>query len=124
VYPIFASPWPLVGLRVIHESFELADHAHSRSVVNARLPFPPDAGISAGLLVTDTAHRVTVGALTLVVADPPHPMNNATTRNGQSCRGDEMRPPHMFVCTGQRAAALQTERREQLSDYRFLSRID
>jgi hypothetical protein len=64
-----ASPCPLVALRVIHGSFELADHAHSRSVFTARLPLPPEAGTSGGLLLIATAHFVSVGALTLVVAD-------------------------------------------------------
>src|SRR5262245_10276367 len=98
-----ASPWPLVALNVIQASFELADHAHSRAVFNARLPLPPDAGISGGVLVMDTAHRSGVGALTLVVALPPQPVNRAQKRTGQSCR-EGMRAPHMFVRAGRRAA--------------------
>jgi hypothetical protein len=93
-----ASPWPLVLLRDIHESFELADHAHSRSVLSAKLPFPPEAGTSGGVLVIDTAHRLAVGALTLVVADPPQPLTTATMRRGQSCRANGIRSPNMFVC--------------------------
>jgi hypothetical protein len=92
-------------------------------VFSARLPLPPDAETSGGLLVIDTAHRVPVGALTLVVAEPPHPTERATRRRGQSCREDGIRPPHMFVFTGQRTRRVQTERREQLI-YSFLSRID
>jgi hypothetical protein len=111
---MLAPPWPLVALRVIHESFELADHAHSRSVFTTRLPFPPDAAISGGLLVIDTAQRVVVGALTVVVAEPPHAVNTATTRRGHSCRGEGIGPPHMVVCTGQRVGLMQTQRREQL----------
>lgn len=107
-----ASPWPLVALSVIHEFFELADHAHSRSVFSARRPLPPDAGTSGGVVVIDTAQRGDVGALTLVVADPPHPLNTVTIRRGHSGRGNGMRPPDMFVCTGQQIARVQTERRE------------
>jgi hypothetical protein len=85
-----------VALRVIHESFELADHAHSRSVFKARVPFPPAAGISGGLLVIDTPHLVSVGALTLVVADPPHLVKAATTRKGHRYRRERIRRAHMF----------------------------
>jgi hypothetical protein len=100
VYPTVASPCPLVALRVIHESFELADHAHSRSVFKARLPLPPDAGISCELLVTDTPHLLDDGALTLVVADPPHRANVATIRRSQRHRGDRSKRTHMLVGTG------------------------
>jgi len=123
VYPMVASPCPLVALRVIHASFELADHAHSRSVLTARLPAPPDAGISGGLLVIDTEHLVWLGALTLVVAELPQPVNNKARTSGQRCRGDGAR---MVVCTDQRPEPLQSERRELLpwvGDYRRLARI-
>lgn len=112
-----ASPCPLVALSVIHESFELADHAHSRAVFSARLPLPPDAGISGGLLVIETAHFVSVGALILVDADPPHRANAATIRRSQTFREDRKRRAHMFVCTGQQAGRLQTGRREPLVQF-------
>jgi hypothetical protein len=106
VYATVASPCPLVAPRVIHESCELADHAHSRAVLSVRLPLPPVAGISCGRFVIDTPHFVNDGALTLVVADPPHPATIATMRSGQRSRGERTRRlAHMFACTGQSAAA-------------------
>jgi len=97
VYPMLASPCPLVALSVIHASFELADHAHSRAVLSARLPLPPEAGTSGGLLVIETAHLVSDGALMVVVADPPHRANAATIRRSQRFRGDRTRRAHMVV---------------------------
>lgn len=97
MYATVASPCPLVALSVIQGSLELADHAHSRVVFSARLPFPPDAGISGGLLVIVTAHFVIVGALTLVVADPPHRANAAMMRRSQRFREERTGRAHMFV---------------------------
>ena len=114
VYSMLASPCPLVALRVIHTSFEAADHAHSRAVLSARLPLPPEAGTSGELLVTETAHLVIDGALMVVVEDPPHRANTVRIGRSQRFRGDRTRRAHMVVFTGQHARRLQTRRREPL----------
>src|SRR5262245_11559516 len=118
-----ASPCPLVALRVIHASFALADHAHSRAVFSARLPLPPAAVTSAGVLVIDRLHFVSEGALTLVVADPPQPATTATMRSGQRCRGDRRGlPGDMFDCTFSQPRRLQTERRQPFGRETFSNR--
>ena len=74
----------------------------SRSVFTATVPLPPDAGISGVLLVMVTAHlvEVEVGALTLVVAEPPHPaakVGSRRNRIGHSRGRHGIRPTHIFV---------------------------
>ena len=72
----------------------------SRSVFTATVPLPPDAGISGVLLLMVTAHLVEVGALTLVVAEPPHPaakVGSKRNRIGHSRGRNGIRPTHMFV---------------------------
>jgi hypothetical protein len=83
-----AAPCPLVTPRLIQESLAVADHAHSRSVSITTLPVPPDAGISGGRLLNDTAHLVEVGPLMLVVADPPQPAMTARSTIGRRDRSD------------------------------------
>jgi hypothetical protein len=95
-------------------------------VFTARLPRPPDAGISGGLLVIDTAHLVWLGALTLVVAELPHPAIKTATRRGHRSWGEGMRPAHMIVCTGQRADRCKLNDVScsvGVGDYRLLQRI-
>jgi hypothetical protein len=60
-----------VLFNVIHGASAFADQEHSRSEVTVRLPLPPAAGTAGVLLVTVTPHRSSVGATTLVFADPP-----------------------------------------------------
>ena len=98
MYAMVASPCPLVTPRLIQESLAVADHAHSRSVSMTTLPVPPEAGISGGRLLNDTAHFVGVGPLMLVVvADPPHPAMTATSSIGRRGRSDPGRQSHMAL---------------------------
>jgi hypothetical protein len=68
------SPWPLTpALMLSHGLSDDAVHAHSRAVVTAICPVPPDAGTGAAGEETDTPHLETVaGEVTVVLPDEPH----------------------------------------------------
>jgi hypothetical protein len=59
---------------VSHAAFEFAVHAHSRAVVTASVPLPPDAGTVRSVAPIVTPQRGTVaGAVDVdVVVDEPH----------------------------------------------------
>ena len=67
------SPWPLPPALIVSQGFsEDAVHAHSRAVVTAIAPLPPDAGNGVSGPVTETPHLDTVAGDVIVVdADEP-----------------------------------------------------
>jgi hypothetical protein len=79
-YSTLPSPCPLLGpLNVSHAAVELAVHAHSRLVVTASAPRPPDAGTLSSEVPRLTEHRGTVeGAVDVDVEDPQPAPANAT----------------------------------------------
>jgi hypothetical protein len=83
-------PWPLEVPRMVSQAaLELAVHAHSRAVVIARVPLPPEAGTLNSAPATDTPQRGTLAGAVDVLDEDPQPApavaaasitNRATTR--------------------------------------------
>ncbi len=87
-YSTLPSPCPLpVPLIVSHEAVEFAVHAHSRLVVTATAPRPPDAGTLSSGVGRLTEHRGTVdGAVDVDVEDPQPAPANASARASPALR--------------------------------------
>src|SRR5690349_18413297 len=70
LYGIDASPWPFAAAaREIQAESLAADQVQSRSVATETVPLPPPAVNEDGLLLTEIAHLLEVGAVTEVDDD-------------------------------------------------------
>ena len=84
-YSTDPSPCPLdTPRRLSHGAFELAVHAHSRAVVMASDPVPPDAGTLRSVVASVTPHRGKVaGAVEVVDEDPQAVASTAASKRAK-----------------------------------------
>src|SRR5262245_5270767 len=73
----------------IQSTSERADQAHSRLMVMLRRPVPPALSMTGITPLTPIAHRVSEGAVTLVVDEEPQPVSRPATsaRKQIRCKG-------------------------------------